>query len=184
MTTRIKISLPTITTRDEAEATMNDLALAENNRRNLITQRDEAVLLINTRYETSLAAYADSIKEKTETLRAWAEANPDAFPKDRKSIKFLSGTLGFRTGTPKLALLSRAFNWERVLQLVKQYWPGFIRIKEKIDKEGLLAMHSQTENKLASEADLKRCGLKVSHDESFYVDPDLTQFETRQVSAS
>ena len=179
---RIKVTLTTIPNRDGAEQVMNDLALMENNRRNLITQRDEEVLGIKTKYEPGLAAYAESIKSHTETLRAWAEANPDAFPKDRKSVKMTSGTLGFRTGMPKLALLSRAFNWDRVLALVEQFWPGLIRLKKEVDKEGLIAMHSQAQDRATADAELRRCGVKVTQEESFFVEPDLTQFQQRQVT--
>ena len=183
-TSRIKVNLPTVLTRADAESAMKDLALAVNDQRITSALRDDEVLAVNVKYELNLARLDQAVKTKTDALRAWAEANPDQFPKGRKSLDLVSGTLGFRTGTPKLALLSRAFNWERVLALVEQFWPGLIRLKKEVDKEGLLAMHSQAQDKPAADAELKRCGLKVTQEESFYIEPDLTQFDTRQVSAS
>jgi len=179
-TNRIKVKLPMITSRDEAECLMTELAQTANNQRAITAERDALVLTINERYEAGLGACAEAIKEKTATLRAWAESAPDVFPKGRKSLKLTSGTLGFRTGTPKLSLLSRAFNWERVLGLVEQFWPGFIRLSKEVDKAALLAQHSQATDRAAADADLKRLGLKVTQDESFFIEPDLTSFETRQ----
>jgi phage host-nuclease inhibitor protein Gam len=181
---RIKVQLPTLLTRDDAESTMRELAIALNAQRAHIVERDSKVLAINKTYESALATLDESIKVKTDSLRAWAESNPDVFPKGRKSLDLVCGVLGFRTGTPKLSLLSRAFNWERVLALVKQLWPAFIRIKEEVDKEGILSMHSQAEDKSAADAELKRLGLKVVQDESFFIEPDLTDLDARQSAAT
>ena len=92
----------------------------------------------------------------------------------------LSGILGFRTGTPKLTLLSRVFNWVRVLALVEEHQPGFIRLKKEVDKEGLLTLHSQATDRAVADAELKRMGLKVTQEESFYIEPNLTELEPRQ----
>src|ERR1035438_5668905 len=103
---RIRVALPMIQSREEAETTMTELATAANEQRSITAERDALVLTINERFEAGLAECAETLKAKTDALRAWAEANPDVFPKDCKSLKLTSGTLGFRTGMPKLALLS------------------------------------------------------------------------------
>ncbi len=177
---RIKVRLPTLLTRDDAESAMNALALSLNNQRKLVAARDGKVLSINKDYESPLGELDEEIQRQTDSLCAWAESNPDAFPKGRKSIHLVAGTLGFRTGSPKLALLSRAFNWERVLALVEQFWPSFIRLKKEVDKEGILAMHSQAADKTASDAELKRLGLKVTQEETFFIEPNLTDLDARQ----
>ncbi len=181
MKTRIKLNLPLITTRDEAEAVMNDLATYVNERRKVTADLDAEILSAKDDYAPDLTALDEVIKSTSDHLRAWAEANPAEFPKDRKSIVLASGTLGFRTGTPKLALLSRAFNWERVLALVEQYWPSFIRIKKEVNKEEILSLYAGASNQSASDAELKRLGLKVTQEESFYIEPKLTELTTRQL---
>jgi phage host-nuclease inhibitor protein Gam len=156
---------------------MNDLANICNHERRLVSQRDAEVLAINKLYEGNLAVYATTKKEKTDALRAYAEANPGSFPKGRKSITLTSGTIGFRTGTPKLALLSRAFNWDSVLQILRNLGnAAWIRTKEEVNKEQILADHSAG----ISSDTLKRYGLKVTQEETFFAEPDLTLFETRQ----
>ncbi len=131
---------------------------------------------INEGYEFALAECAQALQVKTEALRAWAEANPDQFAKGRKSIEFLSGTLGFRTGTPKLALVSRAWTWVKALAAVQLLLPSFIRSVPEIDKEAIIAQREELAEFLP------KCGLKVAQDESFFVEPKLTEVETRQVS--
>lgn len=182
MTTRIKITLPTAAGRPEAEAVMTDLAQTMNQQRLLTARRDKEVLAINEKFEGDLAGLAGRIKTQTDCLRAWAEANPDQFPKDRKSIQFTSGILGFRTGTPKLALFSRAFNWERVLAQVQALLPDCVRTKKEVDKESLLNRYGQSADKTAADAEFRRLGVKVTQDESFFIEPDLTQFEPKQIT--
>lgn len=182
-TMRIKVALPMIGSREEAEATMTELALAANEQRSITAERDALVLTINDRFEAGLAACAEVLTQRADSLRAWAEANPDVFPKDCKSLKLTSGTLGFQTGMPKLALLSRAFNWDKVLSLFRASGWGraFIRTKEEVDKDSILSMCRKVKREERIAACLKRRGLKLVQDESFFIEPDLTAVESRQV---
>lgn len=174
---RIKIQLPNINTREEAEAVMHDIAAIANNQRRITADRDAEVLNINERYEASLTQCAEELQQKTDALRVWAETNPDQFPKGRKSIDFVSGVLGFRTGTPKLALTSRAFTWDKVLELLKTRWTHFIRSKQEVDKDAILTAAAAQK---VNTQQLAALGLKVVQDESFFIDPKLTEVETRQ----
>lgn len=176
--TRIKIALPTIASRDDAEAVMNELAQTANNQRKLVAARDAAVLAINQRFESDLAACDESLRTQTDALRVWAKTNPDQFPKGRKTIEFVSGKLGFRTGTPKLALLSRAWTWDKVCRAVEQFLPNFIRNAPEVDKEAIIAQRAEVE------FILPKCGVKVVQGESFFVEPKLTEVETRQTQAA
>jgi len=180
---RIKVALPMIKSREEAEATMTELALAANEQRTLSAERDGMILGINDKFEAELAECAEVLKERTDALRAWAEATPDIFPKDCKSLRLTSGTMGFRSGTPKVALFSRAFNWDKCLALFRASGWGraFIRTKEEVDKEGILAMCRKVKNEERVANLLKRRGLKITQEESFYIEPDLTAVESRQV---
>lgn len=173
---RIKKNLPTIRSREEAEARMNDLASTANNRRRLVAQRDAEVLAINSKFEGRLATCEQAIDEATDALRVWAESFPEEFPKGRKSLELVSGTLGFRTGTPKLALLSRAWTWEKVTEAVQRWLPNFIREKPEVDKENILNQREELEPLLA------RCGVKVLQGESFFIEPKLSDMDARQTS--
>jgi phage host-nuclease inhibitor protein Gam len=90
--------------------------------------------------------------------------------------------LGFRTGNPKLALISRAWNWDKVLEKMSDCTSqllGFIRLKEEVDKEGLLASYEPQPDVITL---FREHGLKVVQDESFFVEPALTDTDARQTS--
>ncbi len=168
---RIKIEQGLIETRDAAEAVMNDLAQTANNKRKLVAKRDHEVLAINAKYEPDLAACDADLKAKTNALNAWAAAHPEEFPKGRKSIEFLSGTVGFRTGTPKLALLSRGWTWEKVTEAVGKLLPNFIRNKPEVDKEAIIGQRDELAEFLP------RVGVKITQGETFFAEPNLTQMD-------
>jgi phage host-nuclease inhibitor protein Gam len=174
---RIKIKLPQISTREEAETAVGQIALAIINKTNLTSQMDEEVANARKKYEGNLTAIDADVEAKTEALRIWAEANPDAFPKGRKSLDFVQGTIGFRTGTPALALLNRKWNWDKVTKALQERLPAFLRDKPEMDKASLLA---QRDEKIIAE-NLPLVGLKVTQDEGFFVEPKLTKVESRQV---
>lgn len=172
---KIKLSTETLITRDDAEQAMNALALAENNKRKLVAQRDAAVLKIQENSAPGITECEVFIDKATRELQAWAEANPDAFTKGRKSLDLAAGTLGFRTGTPKLALLSRAWNWKKVTDALMLHLPNFIRSVPEPDKESLLAQREE----LAPMFPL--IGVKVEQGESFFIEPKLTDTDARQL---
>jgi phage host-nuclease inhibitor protein Gam len=182
---RIKLPLDTLPTRADAELVLNDLALIISNKNRALTERDCRLITINEEYASLLAECDLAIKAKTDSLRAWAETNPDQFPKGRKSLTMLAGTLGFRTGTPKLALISRAWNWDKVLAAIssiKDMAAMFIRTKEEVDKEAIIGVYHLIKDTPVAQAELLRIGLKIVQDESFFIEPDLTQLTTRQTT--
>jgi phage host-nuclease inhibitor protein Gam len=174
--TRIKKTLMTIPSRTDAEAAMNELALVENNRRKAIAERDDLILSITEDAQPKIERCEERVAELTDALRAWAEGNPLAFG-NRKSLDLGAGTLGFRTGTPKLALLSRLWNWEKVLAAIKaRHWINFVRTKEEVDKDymlGYVSTHPSTHG-------FDAVGVKVVQDESFFIEPNLTDLDARQ----
>lgn len=180
MKTRIKApSIPELTDRTSAELALQDLATLANAQRKIIADRDAEMLKIGERCAPHLAKIENSINSLTQQLQRWAEANPSEFPKDRKSIPMSAGTIGFRTGTPKLALLSRAWSWDKVLSSIKLsgFFPSFIRTKEEVDKDAILGDYS---DKIVADFELTALGLKVTQTESFFIEPNLTDTDPRQ----
>ena len=76
------------------------------------------------------------------------------------------GTIGFRTGTPKLKTL-KGFTWASALELVKEFLPDYVRQTWDIAKDKLLA-DRDAEEMLSRMA---KCGMQVVQDEAFYVEP-------------
>ncbi len=184
---RIKTPIkPAINTREEAEIVMNQLALVINNQRAMQTRLDAEILAIKEKYADAMALYADDTKTHTAELQDWAQTHPSEFPKDRKSLKLTAGTLGFRTGTPKLSLVSRAWNWVKVLAafVSDEAVSNYIRNVPEINKEAILADYAASDDKAQFANCLKIRGVKVDQDETFFVEPDLTPFQPRVTEAA
>lgn len=180
MSKRIKLQTNPLT-RAEVEALVADIAKAANEKRAMTATIDAKVLEIRGAYEGALAETDTEIKTKSALVQAWAEANPEAFGK-LKSIRMPFGTIGFRTGTPKLKTLS-GFTFVRVLQrLLELAWGrAYVRVVEEIDREGLIAAVRQGS---LTDSELREAGCRVAQDESFFIEPDLSAIEQRLTNAA
>lgn len=121
------------------------------------------ITAIKEKYEPKINKYQEEKDGHFEMLQAYAENNPDKF-EVKKSMEFTHGVIGFRTGMPKLAP-RKGYNWTSVLDLVKDKMRTFVRTKEEVDKESLLANRESI--------DLSKVGLEVKQDETFFVQPAL-----------
>ncbi len=165
-------SLRTIRNFAQAEAAVADLTAAMKYRRELEARCDAELLKVRSRYEATFARIDAAVQPRLAALRDWAEASPAAF-EARKSIEFAAGTVGFRTNPPKLKTL-RGFTWEMVVRSLRAGGLGrFIRVREEVDREALIAARREF-----SAAALKKVGLALARDESFYVEPALTAPQT------
>jgi len=84
----------------------------------------------------------------------------------KKSLDTVHGTIGFRTGTPKLKTL-KGFTWGAVTNLLKEFLPDYVRTIEEPAKDKLLADRDNTE----VSGLFAKVGIAVTQDESFYVEP-------------
>ena len=125
---------------------------------------------VKEKYEPVIGKLQEERDQHFEMLQAYAEANPELFT-DKKSMEFTHGTIGFRTGMPKLNT-RKGFKWPAVFELVKSSLKKYIRTKEEVDKEGLLA------DRVALGDKLKDVGLEVVQDETFFVAPNLEVVST------
>lgn len=121
---------------------------------------------IREKYQERLSQLQSTQEAAFDTLQAFATENQAELFNKKKSLEMVHGTIGFRTGTPKLKTL-KGYTWASALQLVKEFLPGFIRSTEEIAKDKLLA--DREDEKVA--ANLGRCGILVAQDETFYVEP-------------
>ena len=97
----------------------------------------------------------------------------DTSHEDRDPFCFRCLGVGFRFGPPTLKPLSKTFTWERILCLVRAKFPGFIRIKEEVDKEQIVSASKAPGTGLPPLLDdtaLKALGLKVVQAEKFFLE--------------
>jgi phage host-nuclease inhibitor protein Gam len=178
MNNRLKPSLIIPKTREEAESIVGSIAeqkISESRTKALMDQRLKEV---REDHEAQLAYINDKLTPLLMRIQAWAESNAGDFGK-LKSIEMIHGTIGWRVSPPTLKTLS-GWTWQRVLDALKSLGHApFIRTKEEVDKQAVLA---QRENLL--DGDLRQFGCKIVQEESFFVEPKTTPTESRVMEAT
>jgi len=176
---RIKSKVKEPITREEAELLVSDIAHSANIRRRIIADMDAAKLVIEQNCAQDLAQIDSAIKASSKIVQEWAEANPQEFAK-RKTITFGSGDVGFRTGTPKLKTLRKA-TFDAILEvfIMGTRFKNYVRTRFEIDKEKIIAHHGAG---VLSDADLANVALKVVQEETFFIEPQLTEIPARETA--
>lgn len=165
---RIKVPALVIRTRAEMETLAGQIAGLKIKAQAETARMDEEINNIRARFAPGLALREDDLATAMDAARAWAEANPAEFGKAR-SIDMMHAVLGYRMGQPQLKTLS-GWTWDRVLEKLKVIGAAWIRTKEEVDRQGLLA------NREALGAEyLRSVGTRVIQEETFFVDPKLTE---------
>ncbi len=131
---------------------------------------------IREKWQDRLASLAAEKETAFDTLQSFATENQAELFTKKKSLEMAHGTIGFRTGTPKLKLL-RGFTWISALPLVKEFLPAYVRQSEEVAKDKLLA-DRDAEVKVEGEAaarpmseQMAKCGIQVVQEEAFFVEP-------------
>jgi phage host-nuclease inhibitor protein Gam len=152
--------------REQFEQAFADYAAADARFQNIATKMDMEITRIREKYQDALAGL-QAIKEiNFETIQVFAAENKaDLFAK-RKSIETVHGTVGFRTGTPKLKLL-KGFTWGAVTNMLREFMPAYLRLTEEPAKDKLLADRDMPE--VAKQ--FAKIGIAVVQDEIFFVEP-------------
>jgi phage host-nuclease inhibitor protein Gam len=162
---RIKKTLEAaLVTRADAEEALGRLAEKSYRRDMLTAELDLKLKQIREGYEEQIAALTAEIDQAFDALNIWADGHPNEFG-TRKSLDMVHGTLGYRTGQPRLKLL-RGWTWERVAAAVQQVLPKYLRIRTEANREAIL----DDRDVLGAER-LADVGVQVCQDESFFVTP-------------
>ncbi len=164
MAKRKKMVIAPVETRAEMERIVREICELSIMEDDLRVRLDEELLRVREHYDVQLAEIKPRVDLLLARAETWAMANPEAFG-SRKSIVMVHGTVGYRTGTPKLKTLPK-WTWAMVLEKLKALFPAYVRTKEEVDKDALLA----DREKLG--ARLPEVGVQVVRDESFYVEPN------------
>lgn len=177
MNTRIKLNRPDIAvpaSRSAAEAVVRKIVELKLEEQALKTEMDERITAIKKDYEARLGQIEAAMQPQVEAVHAWAEAHPEEF-QGKKSLEMLHGIIGWRITPPALKPL-RGFTWATVLNRLRDLGRfDFIRTKEEVNKEALLAARD-TEN-------LKAFYCQVIQEDEFFIEPKLTPVEPRETTA-
>lgn len=176
MTNRIRLTRSVVSTRADAEKILGEIAAETANLNALKAQLDQELTAVRQKFEGRIDGLAKQVEQRSGLLQQWAEASPEEFG-EKKSIDFLHGRLGFRTGNPALKTLS-GWTFKRVLEVIDR---TFVRTKMELDKELVLTASARGE---LGEKDLRSVGLRVVQDESFFVEPKLEEPAGKLVAAA
>lgn len=165
MAKREKKTIISGVTREMADEAFASYSMAEAQAAKITADIELQCAKIREKYADKLTALEEQKTTAFDTLQAYASENKgDLFTK-KKSLDMVHGTIGFRTGTPKLKTL-KGFTWASALQLVREFLPSYIRTTEEITKDKLLAdrdVEGMCDN-------MSRCGIQVVQDETFFVE--------------
>ena len=162
---REKKTIITGVSREEMENAFAEYAKADSQMQKINAEMELQMTRIRERNQSAIDALQQAKDDSFAVLQAFATEHPELFTK-RKSLETVHGTIGFRTGTPKLKT-GKGFTWASVLELLKTFLPSYVRTVEEPAKDKLLA--DRDDEDVAPL--LAKCGIVVAQDESFYVEP-------------
>ena len=165
MAKRAKKVIHTGITSEQMESAMGEYAIADAQLAKINAEMDVKIAKIREKYADDVAKHTDTKEKNFDIVQAWAtEHRAELFVK-KKSMDSAHGTIGFRTGTPKLKTL-KGFTWASVTKLLKQFMPDYVRITEEPAKDKLLA-DRELPGVMESFPDM---GIAVAQDETFFIE--------------
>lgn len=175
---RKKKTIITGVTRDRADEAFATYAKNEAQIQKINAEIDLQCAKIREKWQDKLASLSAERDAAFDTLQSFATENQAELFTKKKSLEMAHGTIGFRTGTPKLKLL-RGFTWISALPLVKEFLPDYVRQSEEVAKDKLLADRDAdvmtAGDPLGPGTPMKeqmaKCGIQVVQEEAFFVEP-------------
>jgi Mu-like prophage host-nuclease inhibitor protein Gam len=152
--------------RDEMETAFTEFATCDAKLQKINASIDIELTRIREKYSDTIDDLLHRKEKAFDIIQAYATDNKDELFSKKKSMETVHGTIGFRTGTPKLKLL-KGFTWGAVTNLLKEFLPEYIRITEEPAKDKLLA---DRENEDVANT-LTKVGISVVQEESFFIEP-------------
>lgn len=151
--------------RETAEEIFADYAKVDAQIVKINAELDIKIAKIREAKQDALAKLSERREEAFAKLEHYAITNPELFSK-KKSLELSHGTIGYRTGTPKLKTF-RGFTWAAVTSLIKEVAPQYLRTKEEPNKDAIIA----DRDKDGMKEIMDKMRVNVVQDETFYVQP-------------
>ena len=178
MATRQKKTIISGVTREAADEAFANYAKADASINKINAEIELQCAKIREKWQNQLAGLTEERDAAFDTLQAFATENQAELFARKKSLEMTHGTIGFRTGTPKLKTL-KGFTWAAALELVKRTLPSYVRTTEEIAKDRMLADRELDEVWTTADDSapvtmaqaMAGCGIAVAQDETFYVEP-------------
>ena len=165
MTKRTKTAaiLPPATL-EEAEKLMGIYAKADAEQAQINAKMDEMFTLIRDKHAIRLQELEAAKKISFEKVQSFSENNREIFGK-KKSFEMAQGSIGFRTGTPKLTT-AKGFTWAAILTLLKKKGSEYLIIKEEPAKAKIIADREKPKVQVL----MAEVGIECTQVETFFID--------------
>lgn len=164
--TREKKTVYTAVKQEQMESAFADYARADARVQKINATMDVEMTRIREKYQDEIGKLQETKDNAFDVMQAYAVENKDVLFAKKKSVETVHGTLGFRTGTPKLKTL-KGFTWGAVTNLLLEFLPSYVRTVTEPAKDKLLADRDDEE----TAALFPKVGISVVQDETFYVEP-------------
>jgi phage host-nuclease inhibitor protein Gam len=152
-----------IDSRTQFDSTVDEICKLQLDLEVLVADRDRLLNDVRQEHDPRIESLRESITAKLVLCEKYATVHRATIFDKLKSAASSLATFGFRTGNPKLVLLSRKWKWDDVLKaLVSKGLAHLIRTKQEPDKEAL---------KKLSDEELAGIGLRIDQEETFYIEP-------------
>lgn len=156
-------STATIETRQQFDATVDEICKLQLDREQLVTERDRLLAEVREEHDPRIEEIGSAISAKILLCEKYATVHRETLFGKLKSASSSLALFGFRTGNPKLVLLNRKWKWNDVLAALKgKERTDLIRRKEEADKDAL---------KKLPDDELAGFGLRIDQDETFFIEP-------------
>lgn len=165
----MKTQRTTIKGRDDLEGVFGEYAAAVIERDALKAAMEERIRVIRTEYEAQFARIGEAADALLEDIEAWAAGHPEMFA-EKKSMEMLHGTIGFRTGTPRVALPRGADEGELAIEMSEAGLVQYVRTHLELDKQRIIADCTRDEDGDENAAVLAAYGVKVKQSERFFAE--------------
>lgn len=158
-------------TREDAENAMATLASVNSSLKKIEAKIETEKQRIDEKYKDEIVALQKQAAEPKEVLEVWAKS--DCKNWEGKSFDLVHGTVGFRTGMPKVEK-NKKFTWDSITELLSKHFPSLVRTKTEPNKEAIIAMRDSAEFVKVQE----KCYINVVQDETFFTQPKEEELVT------
>src|SRR5262245_18432319 len=110
-TNRIKLTAPVLKTFADLEADLGEIRELTIERKFLAADCEARLKEVDDRYGYDITRLNEQLAAKTELVKAWAHANPDAFG-GKKTLDTTHASIGWRKGQWQIAALT-GWIWQR-----------------------------------------------------------------------
>ena len=152
--------------KEEYERSMAEYAAAERREQSIKAKMEAEFNKVRAKYAEQLEDLTAAKEVHFQVVEQYAVEHRNDLFQDKKKVEGMYGTIGFRTGSPKLALMG-GFTWPMVTERCREFLPDYIKTSYDLAKSKLLADRGKEE----VSSQFEKLGVKVVQEETFYLDP-------------